>query len=99
MTDFTLVVSILIVWKADTFDVLSQGCQIGFFDGKFHKTCFFKGSWRQKKLFGLLAFSFQYLTLFGSGLPWHTLSGWCFGFLYNTVLRSALFKECYNIFI
>jgi len=47
----------------------SQDCQIGFFEANIHKFGFFRGSWRQKKLFGFLAFSFQYLAF--SGDSWH----------------------------
>jgi len=42
-------------YEASSF---SQGCQIGFFDAKFHKFGFFRGRWRQKNY---LAFFLQYL--------------------------------------
>jgi len=48
---------------------------------------FFRGSWRHKKLFGFLAFSFQYLFFFGGS--WHILSDWCFGFL-NVLLKIVI---------
>jgi len=51
-----------------------QGCQICFFDAKFHKFDFFRDSWRQNNcLFFFSTFSF-----FGGS--WHMLSDWCLRF-------------------
>jgi len=63
-----------------------QGCQIGFFDAKFHAFgCL--GAVGVKKLFGFLVFSFEYLAIFGG--TWPRLSDWCFGFS-NVFLKSVI---------
>jgi len=62
-----------------------QGCQIAFFDTKFHKSnfAFFRGSWRQKILYGFLAYSFQYLAFFGGS--WHSYQTGILAFQYLVV--------------
>jgi len=55
------------------FSNYGQGCQIGFFDAKFEKFGFFRGSWRQKNCLAFWLFLFNiWLFLEGVGTYYQT---------------------------
>ena len=78
-----------------------QGCQIGFFDAKFHKFDFFRGRWRQKNCLAFRLFFLQYLAFFGGSS--HMLSDWCLGFLTKILLKNVIItgfvRECLVYFL
>jgi len=70
---------------------LTQGCQISFFDAKFHKFGFFIGHWGKKNC----------LAVFGGSS--HMLSDWCLGFLIKILLKSVIIigfvRQCFVYFL
>ena len=78
-------------WAISATALWNQGCQIGFFDDKFHKFGFFRGRWRQKIVW-LFGFFFSNIWLFLEEAHTCYQTHWCLGFLIKILLKTVIIR-------